>query len=112
MSPEQLDAIQVLLADAMPGPWTTSADAKHAFTVHDREGMWLAYIGEDEGSARFIAASHQAVTDLVDEAERLRAGLTELRTWLAAHLQQDLADSESVSDAVDDIDKLLAGGAA
>lgn len=95
LTPERLAELRTLAAAATPGPWTVEsywdrldgpADTNTSWHIPGLE-RWhgsLAFtnnvgFGDDEATARYVAAiSPDVVVGLLDEIERLRAGLDEL----------------------------------
>ncbi len=105
ISDEQLQAWESLTQAAKPGPWTAKVDADLGLgtlpmlsrTEYDSAGGGF-YSGYRIPDARFVAESRTAMSLLLAEVRRLRAGIARYRTILgeaiddAAGLYESLAE--------------------
>ncbi len=88
-----LEAARALVANAIDGPWSVVHQGDGLIII-DVNGMWVADVGEDPGSAGLIAAAPTLVPALLDEVTALRAALREALE-IANDLNGNMGDEEA-----------------
>jgi hypothetical protein len=108
LTPETLAELRRLHETATPGPWYHDENEDFVYTrdeFGDADGEIRCDTDCDEADAAFIAATRNALPDLLDEIERLRAENGRLRLAVAKA-------TISAAKALDEVEALGGGGGA
>lgn len=88
MTDDDIKRDRAIIARAIDGPWTVRVRQEERAverTVMDANGHWVAEVGDDAGSADFIAEARTRWEAALDDNERLERRVAEFTFEASAH---------------------------